>query len=197
MKKNWFVIICLSALLAILSGCEGGHQAQKVDEKGKTVDTNSFPAFLAGTWQADTGANGVWRFVLTPDGRVSEVVDMWQEVLHANKTTDFNMEDGPSHITAGNFYVGYQPSKRVLSVTIELKDIHIFMPSRFLLDANSTDYFTGPISEDGNTWNAERIEIFSFSDLPQDPNNVAPDETPYIFRKVQPQAAVADSNEKH
>jgi hypothetical protein len=192
MKKRWFVITCLLALLAVINGCGDGHKAQKVD--GKTVDANSFPAFLAGTWQVDTGANGVWRFVLTPDGRVSEAVDLWQEVLHPNQTTDFNMLDGPIHITAGNFYVSYRPSKRELSVTTELKDIHIFLPG-LLVDANSVDYYNGPVSEDGNTWTAERIEIFSFSDLPQDPNLISPE--PIIFRKVQPQAAVVDSNEKH
>lgn len=192
MEKRWFVITCLSALLVVLSGCEGTHQTPKGNEK--TADANTFPAFLAGTWQADTGATGVWRFVLTPDGRVSEVVDAWQEVLHANQTTDFNMTDGPSYITAGNFYTGYRPSNRELFVTIELKDIHIFLPG-LLVDANSVDYYSGPVSEDGNTWDAERINIFSFSDLPQDPNAISPE--PFIFRKVQPKAAVADSNEKH
>jgi hypothetical protein len=191
MKKMWFAIICLSALLMVMNGCDSGHQAQKVDKKN--ADANSFPAFLAGTWQVDTGANGVWRFVLTPDGRVSEVVDMWQEVLHPNQTTDFNMPDGPSHITAGNFYVSYRPPKRELFVTIELKDIHIFMDGSFLLDGNSVDYYSGPVSEDGNTWNAQHINIFNFSDLPQDPNDISPE--PRIFKKVKPQPA--DSNTVH
>lgn len=191
--RNTLSIFGFLLILMVLGGCGGGHQAQKVDKK--STDANSFPAFLAGTWQVDTGANGVWRFVLTPDGRVSEVVDAWQEVLHANQTTDFNMPDGMSHITGGNFYAGYRPSTRELFVTVELKDIHIFMPSQFLLDANSVDYYSGPVSEDGNTWDAERINIFNFSDMPQDPNDVGPDSTQYIFKKVKPRPA--DSNAVH
>ncbi len=177
----------------VINGCGGGHQAQKVDKK--TADAKSFPASLAGTWQGGDGElGGNWQFVFTPDGQINLYKDIWQEVLHANQTTDFNMPDGKSYITAGNFYVGYEPSKRVLSVTTELKEIHIFLPG-LLVDANSTDYFTGTVSEDGNIWKTEHISIFSFSDLPQDPNNISPE--PVIFRKVQPQAAIADSNEKH
>jgi hypothetical protein len=188
MKKRWFVIICLSALLTVINGCDGGH-------KEKTADANSFPASLAGTWKSEYApSGGQWQFVFTSDGRISSAIDIWQEVLHPNQTTDFNMPDGMSYITAGSFSVGYQQAKRELAVRITLKDIHIFLPG-LLVDANSADYFTGPVSEDGNTWTAEHISIFSFSDLPQDPNDISPE--PVIFRKVQPQAAVADSNEKH
>ena len=195
MKKRWLVITCLSVLLAVLSGCDGTHQAQKGNEPAIGAN-NKFPESLAGTWKGSNGEEGGnWQFVFTPDGRISSVIDIWQEVLHANQTTDFNMPNGLSHITAGKFIVGYQLDKRELSVTIELKDIHIFLDGGFVLDANSTDYFTGPVSEDGSTWTAERIEIFNFSDLPQDPNDISPQ--PAIFKKVQPQAAVVDSNEKH
>lgn len=194
MKKIWFMLVCLSATALTLTGCGGGSDNEGV--KAAVEGGGSFPEFLVGTWIADIqGGGGQWRFVFTPDGRVSEVVEIWQEVLHPNQTTDFNMPDGPSHITAGDFFVEYRPAKRELAVRIDLKDIHILFYGAFVLDANSSDYFTGPVSEDGNTWTAERISIFSFSDLPQDPNNLSPDEEPVVFKKVQPQAAVMDSDE--
>jgi hypothetical protein len=194
MKERWFVIVCLSALLAVLNGCEGTHQAPKGNDK--IADTNTFPEFLAGRWTGLNGEiGGYWQADFTPEGRISRYVDIWNEILKENQTTDFNMPGGPSHITAGNFYVNYKPSTRMLSMTAELKDIHLMYDQEFVVDANSTDYFNGPVSEDGNTWTAERIEIFNFSDQPQDPNDISPETV--IFKKVQPQAAVADSNEKH
>jgi hypothetical protein len=193
--RNVLCIFGCLLMLAVLSGCDGKHQAQKGNEAA--VDTGGrFPESLAGTWNGENGeVGGNWQCIFTPDGQISSYIDIWQEVLHANQTTDFNMPDGMSHITAGNFDVSYQSSGKVLSVTTELKDIHILFDGGFVLDANSTDYFTGPVSEDGNTWNAEHISIFSFSDLPQDPNDISPEQV--VFKKVQPQAAVADSNEKH
>ena len=164
-------------MLAVLSGCNGKHQAQKGDEE--TADANRFPESLAGRWKTE---DGQWKFVFTSDGRISSAIDIWQEVLHANQTTDFNMPDGPSYITAGDFSVVYQSAKRELSVSIELEDIHIFLPG-LLIDANSVDCFAGPISEDGNTWNAEHTSIFSFSDLPQDPNTIGIEQL--VFQKVQ------------
>jgi hypothetical protein len=204
MKKIWFTLVCLSALLAVISGC-----SRKDEEKSATAGKSGvevtvkgggkFPEFLAGTWESETQTDqgsAQWQFVFTSDGRISSVIDSWQEVLHANQTTDFNMPDGKSYITAGEFSIEYRPAQRELAVRIDLKDIHIFLPG-LLVDANSSDYFTGPVSEDGNTWTAERMGIFSFSDQPMDPNDIRPDEDLVVFKKVQPQAAVADSNEKH
>ena len=179
--RNVLCIFGCLLMLAVLSGCNGKHPAQKGDEE--TADVNTFPKFLVGTWTAEIeGGGGLWQFVFTSDGRISSVVDIWQEVLHANQTTDFNMPDGPSHITAGDFSVAYRSDKRELSVSTELKDIHIFLPG-LLIDANSIDCFAGPISEDGNTWNAEHTSIFSFSDLPQDPNAIGVEQL--VFQKVQ------------
>jgi len=166
------------------SGCNG-----PVSSNPSVV---GFPPELAGTWQAE---GEVWKIVLTPAGEVNSVlVPMAETEVRPNQTTEFEMQDGSfSHITAGECIAEYNPSTRELFVSIELKDIYVSFPADSLA-GNSLDIFRGPVSKDGSTWNTEWTNIFDYGPrFPQDENDIN-NPQPIVFKKVEEQTKVADSN---
>jgi hypothetical protein len=181
------VLYCSLLALVLFCGCESSGLKTAAPAAG----ADKFPAFLAGTWQAQ---DSPWKIVLTPDGRVSSAIVSWEEEVRPNQTTEFEMLDGKiSHITAGDCIAEYRPAGRQLFVSIELKDIHIVFPAD-LLTGNSIDNFTGTVSEDGRTWNAEQITVFDYGpSFPQTPDDVNYPQ-PIVFNKVEEKAQVADSN---
>jgi hypothetical protein len=190
------VLYCSLLAFVLFGGCESSGRktvASAASGKGgESAGADKFPAFLAGTWQAQ---DAPWQVVLTPDGTVdSAVVAMAEARVRPNQTTEFEMLDGSiSHITAGELFAEYRPAGRQLFVSIELKDIHIVFPDD-LLKGNTIDNFTGTVSEDGRTWNAEHITIFDYGPrFPQVPDDVNYP-TPIVFNKVEEKAQVADSN---
>ncbi len=184
------VLYCSLLAFVLLCGCENsGLKTAVPAASGKgseSAGADKFPAFLAGTWQAQ---DSPWSIVLTPDGQVSSATVSWEEVVRPNQTTEFEMLDGRiSRITAGEFFVEYRPAGRQLLVSIELKDIHIVFPAD-LLTGNSIDIFGGTVSEDGRTWNAEQTTVFDYGpDLPQTPDDVNYPQ-PIVFNKVEEKAS--------
>jgi hypothetical protein len=178
--------IILTGLVCAVSVLVGGCLSAGSGQAGR------FPAYLAGTWRAEEGP---WQIVLTPDGRVDSAVVSWEEVMRPNQTTKFKMQDGNiSHLTAGDFFVKYRPADRVLLVSIELKEIQIYLPGG-VVEGDSVEIFEGPISSDGTTWSPDKTTIFDYGpDWPQDEGDKSPQPF-FAFKKVKEQPkAVADSN---
>jgi hypothetical protein len=190
------VLYCSLLAFVFFCGCENSGRKTAAPaatgKGGESAGADKFPAFPAGTWQAQ---DSPWRIVLAPDGTVdSAVVAMAEVEVRPNKTTEFEMKDGRiSHITAGELFAEYKPVGRQLFVSIELKDIHIVFPDD-LLAGNSIDNFTGTVSEDGRTWNAEQITVFDYGPrFPQTPDDIN-HPNPIVFNKVEEKAQIADSN---
>ena len=189
MKSKSVVLAVIGCVLMFLAGCGGsGGKSAGQGKKG-------FPPEVAGVWQAD---DSWWRIELSKDGKVvSAVALMTQSEVRPNKTTKVLMEDGnTSTLEAGNCPVEYNPQTRELTVTITLKAMHI-VHFEDRIDGNSTDIFTGRVSENGRNWDADWMTFFDWGPrFPQDkndPNDVFMGHL--LFEKVirQPEAA-ADSN---
>lgn len=180
MKRFLAVFLCFF-VLSCISGCH--KKSESVKSVTKVSANKSLPPEVAGTWQAIEGSDSPWRFVITPDGQISEATVMWYEVVRPNQTTEFSMPDCPSYLTGGDFAVEYQPAGRELSVSIELKDIHICLQGG-VIDGNSLDTFVGKVSEDGKLWQADWLTLYDYGpDLPQGPNDVQMPSL--IFEKVE------------
>jgi hypothetical protein len=181
MKKLLAVLIC-AIFLPYISGCRNDNDTVKPAEPSvKPPEKPCLPPEVAGVWQA---VNLPWKIVLTPDGRVPEAYVLWEEVVRPNQKTEFQMPDCPSYLTGGDFAVEYRPADRELSVSIELKDIHICLPIDAVVDGNSLDTFVGKVSEDGKVWEAGWISIFDWGpNFPQGPNDI--EDKPVVFNKVE------------
>ncbi len=182
MRRKTIFLACAVFAVALSGGCGRPGSEQKAVGPAADEPKPSLPSFLAGTWQAQ---DSPWKIVLAPDGSVvSALVPMGAEVVRPNLTTEFEMQDGTlSHVTGGEFFAEYGPTGRQLSVSIEIKDIHISFPGD-AIDGNSTDFFTGPVSEDGKTWDVNWFSIFNYGPrFPQDENDIYPE--PLVFKKIE------------
>jgi|GEM_PF-1123560 len=183
MKKIWFVLVCLSAAALSLTGCGGsGNDGVKAETQNKDVKAavqkeNQFPEFLAGTWNCY--AQGL-EIVIEPNGAVASAVMPFgllkmrsEEIVEVNKP-DVNFY---GVFQAGPFTAGYKPETRELTVDISLKHYRADIPdANMIMEGEAWDIFSGKVSQDGTTWEAEWFSYFHDAkelDLPPttDPNN--------------------------
>lgn len=138
------------------------------------------PPEVAGTWKAEKTP---WEITLTPNGEVaSAVIFMGGVKIKPNQTTKKQMLDGQySTWKAGPCEVSYNPENRKLFVNILIEHM-VGKMGDFTLEGFTDDFFTGPVSEDGKTWNANWINRFDYGErFPMDPNFI---NEPQIFKKV-------------
>jgi hypothetical protein len=174
MKRLVVLAECAIVLLWI-SGCQGPQESTSGDAK------TALPPEIAGTWKARESS---WKIVLNPDGTVSSaVISLGQVEVKPNQTTKVEMKDGQfSTYKTGDCVVDYTPATRELFVSVEMKKIHVVYMDN-VIDGNSINRFTGPVSEDGKTWIADWVELFDYGPrFPQDPNDAY--NGPVTFEKV-------------
>ena len=172
MKQLMEMVGCAVVVL-VFACCQGPREKQA----GRTV----LPPDIAGTWKA---YDAPWEIVLSPEGTVvSAVIATATVKIRPNQTTEVEMKDGSiSSFKAGDCIVEYTPGTRELFVSLEMEDIHIKYMD-IVIDGNSTDIFTGPVSEDGKVWPADWAKIFDYGTrFPWDPNNVGES---VLFEKVE------------
>ncbi len=189
MKAKSVILTVIGFVLVFLAGC--GAPGSKSTGQGKPV----FPPEVAGIWQA---ADEPWVIEISPEGKViMAVIPMTETEVKPNEMSMLEMADGNvSTVEMGDCPLEYDPLKRELTVTITVKAIHM----RFYeqgVDGNSTDIFSGRVSEDGKRWQADWMTFFDYGPrFPQnkdDPGDVFMG--PILFYKVK-RAAPADSNNK-
>lgn len=181
MAKTVSVPVLLSCCLLVITGCQE-HSSNKSDAAGIIKGGSEFPQFLAGVWKAE---GSVWKIVLSGDGTVSSaVIPMGQVEVKPNQIKKVLMKDGSySTYKAGDCAVEYRPGTRELFVSVEMEDIHITFLDN-VIDGNTSDFFVGPVSEDGKVWKADWVSIFDYGPrFPQDPNWIGA--KPLIFRKIE------------
>jgi len=167
MRKRVLLFGLCVAVFPWLWGCQGSGQGVSVGCYG-----NGFPAFLAGTWRPDESR---WVFTFEPDGRISKVVHhggMEFEVAEGGFVEQWR--DGVEAMYAlGPCEARYNPQTRELSVKIVIEHFVVEYPNG-TMEGNFHDYFTGPVSEDGMTWNANwRSSVDIIGHSASDPNVVA------------------------
>lgn len=178
--------MALAGCVVILSGfwgCQNADRGVKVMVEGD----GQFPKSLVGRWRAEE--NG-WEFVFRPDGTISSaVIDNGRiRVTPGKKVAVTRLEEaGKAVYKLGQWTVQYSPNNRELAVRVVVEHFRIGTNSQGL-QGHSTDWFVGPVSEDSQSWVAERFTFPKHillgpepTEFPFDPND-NPIET-LIFRK--------------
>lgn len=167
-------------LLSGLVGCQNSDKDSTTGANG----SSQFPEYLVGIWESQTpGYN--WAFKFERDGSISKIIHIVAKEVDLNEGGVF--WTGPDPGTYALFVMGpceakYNKRSRELKVKIVLDNFQMVFPQGEL-EGYSHDYFKGPVSADGKTWEAGWL---SYSQLkgsdPPDPNVISPE--PVTFRKI-------------
>ena len=180
---RWLItLVIVSCVLIWLGGGCGKPAAETNAQMQVGEPTKGLTSFVAGTWQM---RDGVFRFVIEPNGVVSSaVIPLMECTIRPHQTTYVPMKDGNvSDFTGGDMFAEYDPVTRELSLYIELKNFLIrFFDIR--TGGSQVDRFFGPVSEDGSVWICDWFSMFDYGpDFPVDYNEIGT--SPCIFDKVE------------
>jgi hypothetical protein len=121
--------------------------------------TGAFPKSMVGVWEAVVNERDAskWGIKFEPDGSIKKIIHFLGGPIDLAKGgVDIT---GPDPNTYAAFIMGpciarYNKTTKTLKVKIVLEYYEMQMPAGNL-KGRIEDYFTGPVTEDGNTWNAE------------------------------------------
>lgn len=184
------LIVLIGCVFLVFGGC------QEVSRNKSGVDViieggGEFPEFLVGTWKCD-GAE--LEIVFEADGTISSaVIPIGKPRMGPDETIDFNnvYTRAKGSFRTGPFVASYIPAKRELTATLYLEHYRIELEDGGVLEGKSEDVFTGKVSEDSNTWQADwfqfaeyyvTAESYKNRKIPSDPNDSLQDTL--TFHKV-------------
>ena len=147
--KQWILFAVCAGLLWLGTGCQKVNKGVEVVIK----DGGQFPEHLVGKWKADRGK---WEFVFEPDGTISSaVIDSGVIRVRPDKkiATRTMRDGGKATYKLGQWTVQYSPAVRELAVKVVVEHYRIDMGT-YGMQGNTTDWFTGTVSEDWQTWEA-------------------------------------------
>jgi hypothetical protein len=179
MKAGTILIVGLVCFLTGLAGCN------RQDEKISTMlwdqntvwdgtapardalpdffegqpQTTSFPESMVGVWEVVINEidDSKWGIKFEPDGSIKKIVHFLGGPINlAEGGIDMT---GPDPNTYAVFVMGpciaeYDKDTKILKIKIVLDYYEMQLPSGNL-KGRIEDYFSGPVSKDGLTWNAE------------------------------------------
>lgn len=148
MKKLSFVLFGLVFVLSIQTGCQSPARPGSVEvviEGG-----GEFPQFLVGKWWDEREWLG---FTFERDGTISSAVTPigWVTLRPGQKTVVPMKKGGKGVYVPGDWLVNYSPETRELTVKIVLEHFRNELGPN-VVEGNSVDIYTGPVSEDGTQW---------------------------------------------
>lgn len=164
-------ILLLAIIASIIAGCQPGD---------KRTSQNIDYSKIAGTWKTEKGP---WQVTISEDGKVtSAVIQLFEAELKPHHVTTIEMIDGSkSYLTTGDFILIYNGHDKELEVVLEISKIDVHYKDEYL-KGNKKIVYSGPVSDDMNTWNAEMLQVFDYGPrFPVDPNVL--DIRPIIFKK--------------
>lgn len=176
------LLVLAGCAVLLFSGCQelgGDRRAGEVIIEGD----GEFPQFLVGTWRADDVR---WELTFDCNGSITS---MWHHFVSVaidvaeGGAFEQGREGAHSIYVLGLCSARYDRSKGELSVEITIDYFEVVLPVG-TVEGKMTDYFTGPISEDGTRWTAEWRSYGELvgADKP-DPNSIRPKRV--VFSKVQ------------
>jgi hypothetical protein len=149
MTKKILVLTICTGILSWLFGCQEG---QWILPPTSSSQDSSFPEFLVGTWQPDESR---WVLTFEPDGRISKMRHfggMEFDVAEGGLVEQWR-NNAEAIYALGPCEARYNPDIRELSVTVVIEHYVVNFPNGSM-EGNFHEYLTGPVSEDGVTWNA-------------------------------------------
>jgi hypothetical protein len=172
MKYVLFYVVCAAVLISAY-GCQQ-HKPQGYSNK-----YNDFPSFLVGVWQAKVTKQSEWGFKFESDGSISKMI---HSLAGKVRLADGGVYlPGPEENTYATFIPGectinYDRSTQILKVTIVLDYYEMKLPNG-TLKGHCEDVFEGPISPDGNAWQA-KWRSYSYLEGASEPDRVLVDANP-------------------
>jgi hypothetical protein len=150
-------------------------------------ESNAFPESLAGQWEAEI-PNIKWVINFEPDGSIKKVVhSLAGEVNIEQGGVDGNGPDDSYYVfTMGPCETRYMPDTNTLKVKI-IVDYFIMKFPAGEIEGRMEDYFEGPVSEDGSTWNTQWRSFGWVKDAAPPPIDlIKANPVPLIFVKIDP-----------
>lgn len=169
-------ILALSSTVLIMLVLSAGCQQQ-----------NAFPEVMVGIWQAEVNRWGDWGIKFEPDGSIRKIIHPVAGPVRLGEGGVYlegKQPDSHAIFVMGPVEAKYHPRTEQLQVTVILDHFEMKLPGGEL-KGKIESYFTGPISKDGQTWNAELVE-FGWLEGASDPDIEAIKANPakMVFTKV-------------
>jgi hypothetical protein len=168
------MVFGFAVILLCLGGC--GQQSGKISSQPQLkseIRKDAFPAFLVGVWEVKTGEyKDKLGIKFEPDGSILKVLYTAEGPVYlaeGESYGDANSEEDYYLFTADLCEARYAPETRVLKVKV-VTDTMLQLSSG-KLEGGMNEYFEGPVSEDGKTWEAEWFHYMWLDEKgPPDPN---------------------------
>jgi hypothetical protein len=150
MKRLIVLFGCVFLLLG--GGCQEPGRNKNAVEVIIEGD-GEFPPSLVGKWKAN---GGFWQFVFEPNGAISSaVINLGAVEMTPGKVSRFpTLYGGKGVFEPGQWLVQYSPDSRELSVEVVLKHFYQDIGAA-AIEGSITDILVGPVSENGELWNAD------------------------------------------
>ena len=181
-RYGYLTLLLIVAM--IVCGCENTQPTRLPNNgiKASVEGGGDFPEFLVGTWKADK-----FKFEITfgPNGNVSSLRHPFGMLIDMEDAAFY--EEGDDGLYAYYFMapckVRYNPKNRQLNVDITMEHFHMVLPNG-VLEGKALDFYKGPVSPDGKTWDVQWVSTGDIIDAPPkpDPNDVTP--VPFKFIKA-------------
>ncbi len=156
--KMFLLILAIMPVVTVFTGCQKASLDKLVN-----IDYGQ----IAGTWKAE---KGTWQVTISEEGRIfSAVHPLGIVTVKPNETVYTEMKDGSkSSYKGGDFTLVYEPGKRQIEVTINMKKIHVkFLDNE--IKGHTETIIGGFVSDDFTVWDADIIEMFDYGPrFPQD-----------------------------
>jgi len=150
MKFKTAFIMIAATLLTILSGCVAEHKGVRVLVEGGS----GFPEELAGTWVCEEQG---WTIELDKTGYIPfMIIPMGRTEMHPGRETTFEIPkyQGKAIYRPGLWTVTWSSGQRELGITTELEYFYHDVGNH-AIEGSITDFLTGTVSDDGQTWSPE------------------------------------------
>ena len=186
--KKVISLFVVSVGLFIVAGCQESAKKEKAVETTVKADSN-FPPIMVGVWEADVNDNtgAKWGIKLEKDGSIRKIIH--SVAGHMNLQEGGIYGEGPDkgtfiYFIPGHCFSDYNPRTKMLKVTIVIDEYMMKLPTGEL-KGRIEDYFEGPISKNGKTWNVEwRDYGWLEGARPPDVNAINANPEKLIFRRL-------------
>lgn len=160
--KCFTCLICCGITLFYLTGC----QRPDIRNNGsqKTIEKHgNFPEIMVGAWVAkiDDKAKTQWGINFEKDGIISQIIHRMAGPVDMSKGSVY--KEGPEEDTyivviMGPSSAEYDEDSGILNVAINTERYRMKLLAG-IVEGYIDDYFSGAISTDGKTWEADWINL--------------------------------------
>ncbi|MHC4423156.1 MAG: hypothetical protein ACYS0C_02065 [Planctomycetota bacterium] len=181
MKLTGLLLVCCIFLMPV-AGCQSAGRDVEEAVEGQ----RQFPEVMVGVWEAEVTKSSKWGIKFEPDGSILKIIYSAEGPVYlAENDSHWESESEQAYyiFDMGPSEVNYTPSTRVLKVEMVMD--YIIKVSFEEMKGQIKDYFEGPVSEDGRTWEVE-WRNYSWVQGTQAPavDSQEAKPTPLVFNKI-------------